>query len=60
MTARREPQTIPAIVAIIGIVAFAVLVYLVLGFVDNVLEWFRSLFGGGGTPVLAIAQLIAS
>ena len=60
MAARRESQKIPVIVAIIGIIAFSILLYLALGFLEGILDWFRSYFSRDGTPILELNKLIAS
>ena len=60
MAARRESQKIPVIVAIIGIIAFSILLYLALGFLEGILDWFRSFFSRDGTPILELNKLIAS
>jgi preprotein translocase subunit SecE len=48
MNTERESHVVPAIVAVVGVVAFAVLVYLFFAGADWLLN---RLFGGGiGTP----------
>ncbi len=47
MNTERESHVVPALVAIVGVVAFAILVYL---FFEG-MEWlFTRAFGGTGTP----------
>ncbi len=47
MNTDRESHVVPALVAIVGVVAFGVLIYILFAGV----EWlFNRLFGGVGTP----------
>jgi hypothetical protein len=49
MSSERERHVVPAIVAVIGVIAFGVLVYLLLYGADWVLN--RLLGTGAGTPI---------
>ncbi len=49
MNRERESHVVPAIVAVVGVIAFALLIYLLLAGADWLMN--RLLGSGGGSPI---------